>query len=94
VGQARVRCQGREEGPWIEECRGYAQNQRERLEADLSSDQVPIHPLRLCREIGDFLSRDATLVLDGEIPPFSVPLFLKPITRGIGLMVDLCGAWG
>jgi len=37
-------------------------------EADkaMSTDQVPIHPLRLCKEVRDFLRRDAILVVDGQ----------------------------
>lgn len=30
------------------------------------SDQVPIHPLRLCKEIREFLDRDAIVVVDGN----------------------------
>src|SRR5438874_9168258 len=38
------------------------------LEAEkaMSTDQQPIHPLRLCKEIRDFLDRDAILVVDGQ----------------------------
>jgi acetolactate synthase-1/2/3 large subunit len=32
----------------------------------LANDAVPIHPLRLCKEVGDFLDRDAVLVVDGQ----------------------------
>lgn len=35
-------------------------------EAALATDQIPIHPLRLCREIRDFLPRDAILCVDGQ----------------------------
>ena len=35
-------------------------------EAKLATDQVPIHPLRLCREIRDFLPRDSILCVDGQ----------------------------
>jgi acetolactate synthase-1/2/3 large subunit len=35
-------------------------------EVELSNDQVPIHPLRLCKEIRDFIDRDAILVVDGQ----------------------------
>ncbi len=49
-------------------------------EALLNSDRTPIHPLRLCREIRDFLDRDAVLVVDGqEILNFgrqSIPSYL------------------
>ena len=32
----------------------------------MSSDNIPIHPLRLCKEVRDFLKRDAILVVDGQ----------------------------
>jgi len=31
----------------------------------MNSDSSPVHPARLCREIRDFLDRDATIVMDG-----------------------------
>jgi thiamine pyrophosphate-dependent acetolactate synthase large subunit-like protein len=42
-----------------------SERQREQ-EVTLSSDQVPIHPLRLCKEIRDFMDRDAILAVDGQ----------------------------
>jgi len=65
IEEARDRCKGREELPWIEECREYVGKRQEKAEADMHSDSVPIHPARLCREIRDFLDRDATIVMDG-----------------------------
>jgi thiamine pyrophosphate-dependent acetolactate synthase large subunit-like protein len=48
-------------------------------EKRMSSDEVPIHPLRLCKEVRDFLDRDAYLIVDGqEILNFgrqSIPTF-------------------
>jgi acetolactate synthase-1/2/3 large subunit len=32
----------------------------------MSNDNTPIHPLRLCKEVRDFLRRDAILVVDGQ----------------------------
>jgi acetolactate synthase-1/2/3 large subunit len=32
----------------------------------MSQDRQPIHPLRLCKEVRDFLRRDAILVVDGQ----------------------------
>jgi thiamine pyrophosphate-dependent acetolactate synthase large subunit-like protein len=32
----------------------------------MSSEHTPIHPLRLCKEVRDFLKRDAILVVDGQ----------------------------
>jgi len=38
----------------------------EKQDATLNSDQIPIHPMRLCREVRDFIDRDAILVVDGQ----------------------------
>jgi acetolactate synthase-1/2/3 large subunit len=35
-------------------------------EAKLATDQMPIHPLRLCKEVRDFIDRDTILVVDGQ----------------------------
>jgi acetolactate synthase-1/2/3 large subunit len=35
-------------------------------EKAMATDQTPIHPLRLCREVRDFLRRDAVLCVDGQ----------------------------
>lgn len=35
-------------------------------DAELNSDTSPIHPLRLCREVRDFMDRDAVLAVDGQ----------------------------
>jgi thiamine pyrophosphate-dependent acetolactate synthase large subunit-like protein len=42
-----------------------ARKKREAEEA-MSTDQQPIHPLRLCKEVRDFVDRDAVLVVDGQ----------------------------
>jgi thiamine pyrophosphate-dependent acetolactate synthase large subunit-like protein len=36
------------------------------MDKAMSTDQLPIHPLRLCKEVRDFLRRDAILVVDGQ----------------------------
>lgn len=44
-----------------------AHQQRSRAqEIKLSTDQQPIHPLRLCKEIRDFIDRETILVVDGQ----------------------------
>ena len=39
---------------------------RSRPGGNSQSDEVPIHPLRLCEEIKNFMQRDAILVVDGQ----------------------------
>ncbi len=65
ISEAKDRAKGRKESPWVEECREYVKGRQEQLKADTDSDNVPIHPARLCKEIRDFLDRDATVVMDG-----------------------------
>lgn len=68
-----------------------------KAEQKLATDQTPIHPLRLCKEVRDFIGRDTVLVVDGqEILNFgrqSIPSYLPghrlnsgPFgTMGVGL---------
>jgi len=65
IEEARDRCQGRKELPWVEECREQLKSQQEQFEPLLNSDSVPVHPARLCKEIRDFIDREATIVVDG-----------------------------
>ena len=65
IEEAGDRCQGRKELPWVEQCRQQYKSQQEQFEVLMNSDSVPIHPARLCREIRDFIDRDATTVVDG-----------------------------
>lgn len=53
-------------GPWRDRLRGQNTSKQAAQEDLLDSAGTPIHPLRLCREIRDFLDRDAVLVVDGQ----------------------------
>ncbi len=52
--------------PWISALREQDMKGQARIEPFLNSDEEPIHPLRLCKEVKDFLDRDAILVVDGQ----------------------------
>ncbi|HEX2173730.1 MAG TPA: thiamine pyrophosphate-binding protein, partial [Dehalococcoidia bacterium] len=54
------------ESAWVRRLREINSQKQEEAEAKMSTDQVPIHPLRLCKEVRDFLDRDAVLVVDGQ----------------------------
>jgi acetolactate synthase-1/2/3 large subunit len=64
---------------WIDELRAQDAAREERSQTQLNSDQTPIHPLRLCKELREAMDRDAILVVDGnEILGFarhSIPSF-------------------
>jgi thiamine pyrophosphate-dependent acetolactate synthase large subunit-like protein len=76
---------------WVDHLRQVDQEKSAQAQARMNSDAVPIHPLRLCKEVSEFLDRDAVLVVDGqEILNFgrqSIPTY----TAGHRLN---SGAWG
>ena len=50
---------------WLSYIRAEERRSLERDEAALNSEAVPIHPMRFCREIRDFIDEDTTVVGDG-----------------------------
>ncbi|MEE8362752.1 MAG: thiamine pyrophosphate-binding protein [Dehalococcoidia bacterium] len=57
---------GEARNEWLAFLREQNEVRVERAQALLNSDQVPIHPLRLCNEIDRFLDRDAIVTVDGN----------------------------
>jgi acetolactate synthase-1/2/3 large subunit len=86
---------------WTDHLKAVDVEKTRESEARLNNDSTPIHPLRLCKEVRDFLDRDAVLVVDGqEILNFgrqSIPTFVPghrlnsgPFgTMGVGLPFGL-----
>jgi thiamine pyrophosphate-dependent acetolactate synthase large subunit-like protein len=88
---AKDRVRFGDESSWVEELRVRDRQSREKTAPLLSSDQVPIHPFRLCRELRDFIPRDAILAVDGHeimnmsrqaIPSFTPGSRLNPGPNG------------
>lgn len=50
---------------WVQKVRKDELRNEQEQEPLLNSDAVPIHPLRLCREIRDFVDKEATIIGDG-----------------------------
>lgn len=50
---------------WIEQLTTSREQMRQAFEPMFASDQVPINPLRLCREMASFLDRDTVVCTDG-----------------------------
>ncbi len=50
---------------WLTYIRGEERRSLERDAAAMNSTAVPIHPMRFCREIRDFIDEDTTVVGDG-----------------------------
>jgi thiamine pyrophosphate-dependent acetolactate synthase large subunit-like protein len=80
IEEARDSYKGSKELPWVETLRGFDKKSSEKSHALMNSDATPIHPLRLCKEVRDFMDRDAIIVVDGhEILNFarqSIPIFV------------------
>jgi len=51
---------------WRANLKGIEDKKSPKQEEAISTDQMPIHPLRLCKEIRDFMDRDAVLCVDGQ----------------------------
>jgi acetolactate synthase-1/2/3 large subunit len=69
LGQLLEAADGRLEGRYTRWVSYLGELDREkRLDAEraMSTGQRPVHPLRLCREVRDFLDRDAILSVDGQ----------------------------
>jgi acetolactate synthase-1/2/3 large subunit len=57
---------GRERtGRWLEELTGVERERRGAEEEELSDDRAPLHPVRVYRELGEVLDRDAIVIGDG-----------------------------
>ena len=52
--------------PWRDRLADEEAQKRQRPGGNNLSDEVPIHPLRLCEEVKNFIDRDAILVVDGQ----------------------------
>ena len=51
--------------PWLDEMRSRERQKWERMQAEMTSEAVPINPLRACKEIADALGKDAIVIGDG-----------------------------
>ena len=51
---------------WISKLRVLDTEKASEMDKQMGSEDTPIHPLRLCKEVRDFLKRDAILVVDGQ----------------------------
>jgi acetolactate synthase-1/2/3 large subunit len=64
VAKGRVRFG--EESAWVQQLGAKDRENREKMAPLLNSDQVPVHPLRLCKEVRDFMPRNGILAVDGH----------------------------
>ncbi len=66
AAEARGRIDRGRYAAWVARLSATDAAKQAEMTALLNADQVPIHPLRLCKEVRDFLPRDAILVVDGH----------------------------
>lgn len=80
---------------WGEELKNRRQQMRQMFEPMFASDQVPIHPLRLCREITNFIDRDTIVCTDGgdmcvwgnlALPALGPGLFISLVSSIFGCL--------
>jgi acetolactate synthase-1/2/3 large subunit len=79
TAEAKSHFNPKEETAWVAQLGAKHRSNMERNAPLLHSDKAPIHPLRLCNEVKDLITRDTILVVDGhEILNFarqSIPIF-------------------
>jgi acetolactate synthase-1/2/3 large subunit len=63
---ARAGMKSKAASQWVEYLQDIEMNRRERSRQLEESSQVPIHPLRLCKELREVMDRDAILTVDGN----------------------------
>ncbi len=66
VDQTGRKYTGRKLSQWVNFLLEKHQEREERVAPLMNSNQVPIHPLRLCKEIREVMDRDAILTVDGN----------------------------
>ncbi len=66
IDEASDSFRGRDELAWIDTLRGHDQRSQEKMSAIMQAESSPMHPLRLCKEVRDFMDRDAIIVVDGH----------------------------
>ncbi|MGZ8633922.1 MAG: acetolactate synthase [Solirubrobacteraceae bacterium] len=56
---------GADTGAWVSTLRAAEDEKRAAERADFDDDRVPLHPMRLYRELGEVIDRDAIVIGDG-----------------------------
>ena len=64
--EAAGKIDGSQETEWIAQLSAKQHSNEERSAPLLHSDAVPVHPLRLCKEVREIITLDTILVVDGH----------------------------
>lgn len=65
LGQLADAVQAAESSDWLRKLRERESKDQEKMRALMNSDVVPIHPMRMAREVRDILDEDAIVIGDG-----------------------------
>jgi acetolactate synthase-1/2/3 large subunit len=65
MGEALGGGGGRRTEPWLAQLRGVEEEKRAAEQGELNDPRSPLHPVRVYRELGEVLDRDAIVVGDG-----------------------------
>lgn len=88
TAEAAGKMNGKQETAWVAQLAAKQRSNEERSAELLHSSKVPVHPLRLCREVREVISRDTIVVIDGhEILNFgrqSIPVYEPGTTLNAG----------
>lgn len=79
---------------WVKSCREYVEERRHRIEKEATAHKKPIHPLRLCREIEEFLPKERILSIDGGDIAVFAAMVLKSYLPGHWLDTGNIGLLG
>lgn len=88
---AKGRVQFGEASVWVQQLGAKDRENREKMSPLLNSGATPVHPMRLCKEVRDFIPRNGILAVDGHevmnmsrqvIPSFSPGTRLNPGPNG------------
>jgi acetolactate synthase-1/2/3 large subunit len=80
-----------ESSAWVQQLGAKDRENREKMAPLLNSNQAPVHPMRLCKEVRDFIPRNGILAVDGHeimnmsrqvIPSFTPGARLNPGPNG------------
>jgi thiamine pyrophosphate-dependent acetolactate synthase large subunit-like protein len=64
VAKGRVRFG--DDSAWVQQLGAKDRENREKMVPVLNSAQTPVHPMRLCKEVRDFMPRNGILAVDGH----------------------------
>jgi acetolactate synthase-1/2/3 large subunit len=67
VTECKSRFGARKRSAWVEKLTAIHEKKTAEHEIVISTDQQPIHPLRLAKEVRDVIGRDTILVVDGSV---------------------------